>query len=52
MRAGELVELKDEPDCIIPAGIHRVSKVNNNKSFHVGGRTAVWPHRIIKENVK
>ena len=35
-----------EPGCIIPDGEYTVSKVNPDGSFHVGGRTAVWPHRI------
>lgn len=35
-----------ESGCIIPDGWHTVSKVNPDGSFHVGGRTAVWPHRI------
>lgn len=34
------------PGCIIPDGWHVVSDVNEDGSFHVGGRTAVWPHRI------
>lgn len=32
--------------CIIPDGEHIVSSVNADGSFQVGGRTAVWPHRI------
>ena len=46
-KPGDLVTLRDEPDCTIPAGDHRVSKVNEDGSFHVGGNTAVWPRRIV-----
>lgn len=46
LRAGDFVVLTDEADCIVPAGRHRVSKVNPDGSFHVGGNTAVWPRRI------
>ena len=35
-----------ERGCIIPDGEHVVSKVNDDGSFHVGGRTAVWPARV------
>lgn len=53
MLPGDRVTLTDEPDCIIPAGEYTVSKVNPDGSFHVGGRTAVWPRRIINgENAK
>lgn len=45
-QVGQEVTLKDEPDCIIPAGTYVVSKVNPDNSFHVGGNTAVWPRRI------
>lgn len=48
MTTGDIVTLVDEPDCIVPAGTYRVSKVNEDGSFHVGGRTAVWPRRIEK----
>lgn len=47
LRAGDEVTLGDEPGCIVPAGTHRVSRVNADGSFHVGGNTAVWPRRII-----
>lgn len=47
LRAGDRVTLGDEPGCIVPAGTHRVSRVNADGSFHVGGNTAVWPRRII-----
>lgn len=43
---GQWVWLRDEEGCAIPAGRHRVSKVNRDGSFHVGGNTAVWPRRI------
>lgn len=46
MKVGQTVTLIDEIDCIIPAGTYRVSKINANGSFHVGGNTAVWPRRI------
>lgn len=46
VKEGDVVELFDEDDCIIPAGRYRVSKVNPDGSFHVGGNTAVWPRRI------
>lgn len=42
-----MVTLTDEADSIIPAGTYRVSKVNDDGSFHVGGNTAVWPRRVI-----
>lgn len=48
MKVGDLVRLIDEPDCIIPAGDYRVSKINDDGSFHVGGNVAVWPRRIAK----
>lgn len=41
------VTLGPEEDAIIPAGQYVVSKVNSDGSFHVGGRTSVWPRRII-----
>lgn len=43
---GYFVDLAYEDDCIVPAGRYRVSKVNPDGSFHVGGKTAVWPRRI------
>ena len=46
MKVGDKVELIDEEDSIIPSGSHIVSKINKDGSFHVGGNTAVWPHRI------
>lgn len=46
---GEIVVLGDEPDCIVPPGTYRVSQVNPDGSFHCGGRTAVWPRRIISK---
>jgi hypothetical protein len=48
MKIGQTVTLIDEIDCIIPAGTYRISKMNADGSFHVGGNTAVWPHRIVK----
>lgn len=45
---GQIVELHDEPGCIVPAGRYRVSKVNADGSFHVGGNTAVWPRRVAR----
>ena len=48
MKVGQIVTLNDEIDSIIPAGSYRVSKVNADGSFHVGGNTAVWPRRIVK----
>jgi len=32
-----------------PGGRHTVSRVNPDGSFHVGGNTAVWPRRVVKE---
>lgn len=53
LKVGDTIALLDEDDCIVPAGKHVVSKVNQDGSFHCdGGRAAVWPRRIIKENVK
>lgn len=46
IRVGDTVTLKDEPDCIVPPGKYRVSKVNPDGSFHCGGNTAVWPRRV------
>lgn len=46
MKPGDRVILQDEVDCIIPQGEYVVSKINSDGSFHVGGRTAVWPRRI------
>lgn len=47
MKPGDHILLTGfEPGCIIPDGWHEVSEVNANGSFHVGGRTAVWPRRI------
>lgn len=48
MEVGQTVTLIDEIDSIIPAGTYRVSKVNADGSFHVGGNTAVWPRRVLK----
>lgn len=45
-KVGDVVDLMAEEDCIIPAGLHRVSHVNEDTSFRVGGNTAVWPRRI------
>lgn len=47
MQMGQTVRIADEADSIIPAGTYRVSKVNADGSFHVGGNTAVWPRRVI-----
>lgn len=47
MKAGDTVNLRDEPGCIIPAGHYVVSRVNQDGSFHVGGNTAVWPRRVM-----
>lgn len=49
MSVGDEVELVDETDAIVPAGKYKVSKINENGSFHVGGNTAVWPKRIKKK---
>ena len=46
-RVGDIVTLAHEDDCIVPAGVHTVSTVNEDGSFHVGGSTAVWPRRVI-----
>lgn len=48
VKVGQIVSLRDETDCIIPAGTYHVSKVNADGSFHVGGNTSVWPRRIIR----
>lgn len=48
IRVGTIVDLDDEPDCIVPAGRHAVSRVNEDGSFHVGGNTAIWPRRVIR----
>lgn len=48
VKVGQTVTLIDEIDSIIPAGTYRVSKVNADGSFHVGGNTAVWPRRVLK----
>lgn len=45
---GDIVVIDDEADCIVPAGVYRVSAVNDNGSFHVGGNTAIWPRRILE----
>lgn len=47
VKNGDEVILREEDDSVVPAGKHIVTKVNDNGSFHVGGRTAVWPERII-----
>jgi hypothetical protein len=49
VEAGDFVVLAEEDDSIVPAGTYRVSKVNPDGSFHVGGNTAVWPRRIRTE---
>jgi hypothetical protein len=46
MSVGDKVVLKTEEDSIIPEGEYRVSKINEDGSFHVGGNTAVFPRRI------
>lgn len=47
LKAGARVMLAGFTDgCIIPDGEYTVSKVNADGSFHVGGKTAVWPERI------
>lgn len=46
VHVGDTVVLRDEDDSIIPAGTYPVTQVNEDGSFHVGGRTAVWPRRI------
>jgi hypothetical protein len=48
MSVGDKVVLKDEPDCIVPAGEYIVSKINEDGSFHVGGNTVVWPRRVVE----
>lgn len=45
---GDTVLLTDEPGCIIPAGWHRVSHVNPDGTFRVGGNTAVMPERVAE----
>lgn len=48
MERGDQVLLGGFTDgCIVPDGWHTVSHVNADGSFHVGGNTAVWPHRIV-----
>lgn len=47
MKPGDRVLLRHEPDCIVESGCYTVSRVNADGSFHVGGNTAVWPHRVI-----
>lgn len=49
MKAGDRVTLEPESGAIVPAGSYTVSRVNPDGSFHVGGNTAVWPRRIVKE---
>lgn len=49
MQAGDCVNLRHEAGSIIPAGVYIVSRINSDGSFHVGGNTAVWPRRIVKE---
>lgn len=44
---GYFVDLEYAEDSIVPAGRYRVSKINDDGSFHVGGNTAVWPSRIV-----
>jgi hypothetical protein len=46
LKVGQTVHLLPEEDSIVPEGQYVVSKVNEDSSFHVGGRTAVWPRRI------
>lgn len=46
IEVGDRVVLEDEEGCIVPAGEYTVSKKNEDGSFHVGGRTAVWPRRV------
>lgn len=46
VKIGSIVHLRHEDDCIVPPGSHVVSKINPDGSFHVGGRTAVWPRRV------
>ena len=46
VKVGDKVILKKEEDSIVPSGEHRVSSVNEDGSFHVGGNTAVWSTRI------
>jgi hypothetical protein len=45
-KVGDFVFLDHEEGSIIPEGGHVVSHVNPDGSFHVGGNTAVWPHRV------
>ncbi|WP_207094164.1 hypothetical protein [Novosphingobium sp. PY1] len=47
MKVGDPVTLRYEAGCIVPAGTYRVSKINEDGSFHVGGNTAVWPRRVM-----
>ncbi|KAK0359526.1 hypothetical protein LTR94_030958, partial [Friedmanniomyces endolithicus] len=47
LKAGARVLLHGFTDgCIIPDGEYTVSAVNADGSFHVGGKTAVWPERV------
>lgn len=53
MEIGSIITLAGfEPGCIVPDGEYTVSKVNADGSFHVGGRTAVWPSRIAEIKAK
>lgn len=52
MKPGSTIILAPERGSIIPAGRHIVSRVNPDGSFHVGGNTAVWPHRIVKDRAQ
>lgn len=50
LTVGDVVELIDEFDCIVPPGSYTVTHVNENGSFCVnGGRTGVWPRRIKRK---
>lgn len=45
---GQKIVLGHEDGSVVPAGVYRVSKINPDGSFHVGGNTAVWPRRVLK----
>jgi hypothetical protein len=50
LKVGQQVTLRMAEDGeTIPAGTYRVSKINADGSFHVGGNTAVWPGRILED---
>lgn len=51
IKVGDMVTLRPDEDCIVPAGDHIVSKVDPaGEPLHVGGNTAIWRCRIIAIN--